>query len=419
MAMTSYQAIFRNANFRWFWLGFTLSALGDSVSRVAFTWFVYERTRSPEALGLLALAYTGPIIIGGLVAGPLLDRYDRRRVMLVDNLLRGVTIALIPILHVLDRLELWHLYAAAVVYGFLMMISLAGSPSLVPSLVRRDQLATANALEMLSYTLAGVIGPPLAGWLIAVINPPTVVAIDALSYFLFVLALAVIRVQPSERATSPTQAGVGLGEAVRLMLGNTPLFTITVMFMIFNIGGSMASVWLPILADQTLGGGPELYGTLLGALSAGEVVSAFFVGSLTLGLTLGMLICLAQALSGLALLLVLFPGNVWVVGVGLALYGAFSTPLTIWAQTLRMQIIPEHLRGRTFALLRTLMQSGNPIGGALAGFLMPLLGLYPLIALSALLVGVPGLLGYQVKALRDADNREPAPATLTADAERA
>jgi hypothetical protein len=84
----------------------------------------------------------------------------------------------------------------------------------------------------------------------------------------------------------------------------------------------------------------------------------------------------------------------------LALYGAFSSPLTIWAQTLRMQIIPERLRGRSFALLRMVMQSGNPIGGAIAGALLPALGLTAMIGLSALVVGLPGLIGYRVRELR-------------------
>ena len=105
-------------------------------------------------------------------------------------------------------------------------------------------------------------------------------------------------------------------------------------------------------------------------------------------------------LSGLALLFLLFHSNVWLVGLGLALLGVFSAPLTIWAQTLRMQVIPEQLRGRTFALLRTLMQSGNPIGGAIAGALFPLVGMTTMIAATAALVGLPRLIGYQVKAMR-------------------
>ena len=157
--------------------------------------------------------------------------------------------------------------------------------------------------------------------------------------------------------------------------------------------------------------------TLLGALALGEVLSAFLVGGLRLPLAPGTLICLAQALSGAALGGALLSYSPWGVGVALALFGAFSAPLTIWAQTLRMQIIPERLRGRSFALLRMLMQSGNPIGGAIAGILLPVLGLGAMIGLSAVVVGVPGLIGYRVKELRQAGEREAAPVELTHDVE--
>jgi MFS family permease len=90
---------------------------------------------------------------------------------------------------------------------------------------------------------------------------------------------------------------------------------------------------------------------------------------------------------------------------GLALLGLFSAPLTIWAQTLRMQVIPEALRGRTFALLRTLMQGANPIGGMMAGWLLPLLGMSAMIGLSALLIGAPGLVGHGVKELREGEEQ--------------
>ena len=130
------------------------------------------------------------------------------------------------------------------------------------------------------------------------------------------------------------------------------------------------------------------------------MASALLVGGRRFAWPLGALICVAQMLSGIALLFLLFHSNVWLVGLGLALLGVFSAPLTIWAQTLRMQVIPEQLRGRTFALLRTLMQSGNPIGGAIAGALFQLVGMTTMIAATAALVGLPRLIGYQVKAMR-------------------
>jgi MFS family permease len=398
-----YGAVLRLPAYRRFWLGFTGSVLGDALGRVALTWYVYEATDSPRALGWLMLCYTGPILVGGLLAGHFLDRFDRRTVMLVDNALRGGAMALIPLLHALDRLELWHVYAVAAVYGALMMVSLAGGPALIPSLVPRERLATANALEVLSYTVGGVIGPPLAGLLIGWVAAPTVVLLDALSYVLFALALASVRVEDEhkEAATATDGRRYGFGDAVRLLFQSPVLRATTFMFMALNIGNGMLTVWLPVLTDRDLDGGAGLYGLLLGLLALGEVAGALVAGGLVLPLALGALICLAQALSGASLLLVQVP-SVWAAGAGMLLYGAFSAPLTIWAQTLRMAIIPERLRGRSFALLRTIMQGGNPIGGALAGLLLPLLGIPAMIALSAALVGGPGLLGARSADLRAA-----------------
>jgi MFS family permease len=403
MTFDRYRQIFQNRSFRLFWIGFTFSVLGDAITHVALTWYVYERTRSAAALGWLMLCYTGPVIVGGLLAGSLLDRFDRRKVILLDNIVRGAGVALIPLLYAVGQLALWHIYAVAALYGLLMMISLAGGPALIPALVRGDQLATANALETLSFTLGGVIGPVLAGMLIAWVGAPYVVLIDVVSYFTYAFLLARVGATGARQERPQlNQPAYHLGHAVQLLLKNKVLFATTFMFMAFNIGSGFYSVWLPILSDQILGGGSRLYGILLGTLACGEVAGALLAGGRAFRRPLGMLICLAQALAGAALGIVLIGPSAWSAALGLALFGAFSAPLTIWAQTLRMQIIPEQLRGRMFALLRTLMQSGNPLGGAIAGLLLPLLGMAVMIALSALVVGVPGLLGYQVGALRRA-----------------
>lgn len=401
MTTGNYGRIFRLPAFRAFWAGFTCSVLGDAMTRVALTWYVFELTRSAEALGWLMFWYTGPVVVGGLLAGALLDRFDRRMVILVDSLLRGIAVATVPLLYALGRLALWHIYVVAGVYGLLMMIALAGAPALFPALVPREQLATANALEMLGYTLAGVVGPVIAGLLIGWVGAPNVLIIDVLSYLGFAAVLWSIRHAPMLDA-GPAQPGrsYSIWDAVRLLFGSAVLGSTTLMFLIFNIGGGFLAVWLPILADQI--GGAGVYGTLLGILAGGEVLSTLVAGSRNFRWPLGALICVAQTLAGLALLVVLAGQGFWATALALAGYGALSAPLTIWAQTLRMQIIPEALRGRSFALLRMLMQSGGPLGGVIAGALLPLLGLPAMVVLSAAVTGVPGLLGLQVRALRRA-----------------
>jgi hypothetical protein len=135
-------------------------------------------------------------------------------------------------------------------------------------------------------------------------------------------------------------------------------------------------------------------------MAVGEVASSFLAG--TVKLPLGKAITVAQMLSGLAAAIMALSLSIPTAFISFLLLGFFSAPLTIWAQTLRMKIIPNDMRGRTFALLRTLMQSATPVGGGIAGVIMPLLPVSAMILLSALLVGVPGAIGYGVKELRSA-----------------
>ena len=404
LQLNSYRDIFRHRNFLAFWSGFTVSSIGDSLTRVALTWLVFEETRSAQALGMLTIAYTAPILLGGFFAGPLLDRFSPRRVMIVDNLIRGVVFALIPILSAAGRLEVWHIYIFAAIYGFLMMISLAGGPTLIPSIVKKEQLDTANALETLSYTLSSVIGPPLAGLLIVWMGTANVIILDALSYFIFVLVLLGMTVRAPEYPAPKDEAhaSYGIMEAVKMMLGNKVILSTTLMFMAANVGFGALTVFLPLVSNQIAKDSAEVFGVLLGAMALGEVLSAWLAGSLSMKVSLGKRIAFAQIFSGASLALLLIGATFWAVTMGLFLLGFFSAPLTIWAQTLRMQVIPPDLRGRTFALLRTLMQGATPLGGALAGFLIPVVGMQWMIGLSSLVIGAPGLAGMRVTELREA-----------------
>lgn len=161
------------------------------------------------------------------------------------------------------------------------------------------------------------------------------------------------------------------------------------------------NVWLPVLSATLLEGGPRLYGSLLGAMAFGETLGALYAGSTT-GRRLGLRICIAQSLTGLAILAVVVVPTVWSAAISLFLLGIFSAPMTVWAQTLRMQMIPPHLHGRAFALLRLIMQAGNPLGAALSGPLYPVLGLLGLIAASVVVMSTPGVVGLAIRDLRSA-----------------
>jgi MFS family permease len=407
---STYKEIFGLPAFRSFWIGFTFSGLGDAMTRTVLVWMVYTLTGSSEALGLLLVSYTAPVIIGGILAGSLLDRFNRKAVIIADNIIRGVAVAMIPTLSFLGLLSLWEIYAVAAVYGFFFMITLAGGPSIIPDLVPERGLSAANSLETLSFTLSGVVGPPVAGILIPITGAPNVIIVDAVSYAVFALLMTKVSL-PTKAVVRgsglPEEPDYHLKDALRLFVSNKVLLSTTLMFMAFNVGGGFISVWLPVLVVQDLGGGSALYGGILGLSAIGEVVGAVLGGSVAVSrLSLGRLICIAQFLSGVSLVPILVSTNAWTAGLSLFLLGAFSSPLTIWAQTLRMKVIPPRMRGRTFALLRTMMQGASPSGSATAGFLISGLGMATVIAVSAGLTGLPGLAGLGSGALAKDPSKE-------------
>lgn len=364
---------------------------------VALIWIVVELTNSPRAVAILLILYTAPVIFGGFLAGHFLDRYDRRKVMIIDNTIRGLAVLSIPVSSVLGFFTVWVLYVVATVYGFLFMISLAGLPSILPDILEERHLNSANSLEQVTWTLSGVLGLPLAGFLITALGARNIMVIDALSYAVYVVALLSFRIQPKSPKADDKEQVATLSDAFHFFRTNKLLLSITLMFMSFNVGEGFLMLSLPFLARSA--GGPTIYGILLGTIAVGQVVGLGVSTRFLIHKPLGRLIYTFQVLSGLILLVITIRNVYWIYGASLFLFGLFSGPLTSWAQTLRMRIIPDQIRGRTFAMLRTFMQFSSPIGSGLAGWLFPIIGFIPMIGFSSVFIAAPGAMCSQIKAM--------------------
>ena len=363
--MTTVGSPLGNASFRRVWAGATVSAAGDAASWVALVALVLARPHGSVAV--LAALYTAPVAVGGLLAGWALDRYDRRRLLAGDSLVRGAVFATVPVAGALGELRVTQLYLVAAVYGLLKMISLAGFPALIPSLVPAGQLTAANALESVSFGIAGLVGAVAAGVAVATAGPGYVVAFDAFSYLVFALCLLGTRdlagARPA-RGGAGGKAGGGLGPVLRLVAREPVLRDTTVMFALFNIGEGVLLVLLPRrAAGYGLGGGG--YGYLVAAMTAGELLGALALLRRPWRAPLTWSIVTASLVAAVAVLALLAPSP-WAALAGLAGLGACAAAMTAWAQTLRMERTPAAAHGRLFGLLRTLMQATPPLGAGLA-----------------------------------------------------
>ena len=410
--MNRYLQLLRQRDFALLWGGATVSALGDGMSFVALLWLLIERGGTATDVGWLAAVHTAPVVIGGIATGVILDQFDPRKVLAADNAIRGLTVASVPIAAALGVLTTAQLFVVAAVYGLLFMTSAAGIPSLITRLVGQRDLTTANAMESLSFSLSGLIGPAVAGLVIAGFGAPVVLALDALTYFVFVACLLLMRegrglAHEDGRVPGGPAASRGLGPAVRFILSAPAIVAITLFYMSVNIAGGIVTVVIPLYVRDILHGGSETFGLLLSVLTAGDLVGLLVVGAVSWRWPLGRSIAWALFTSGLVLLLWLLRPPVVALGAILFVWGALSSSLTPWAQTIRMRLIPPEMRGRVFALLRTSMQSTRPIGAVAAGIMLARGDLTIAIVAVALLFGVPGFIGLWLPALGRGPTAEP------------
>jgi MFS family permease len=386
--MRRYREVLAERDFRRLWLGASVSLLGDGMTLVALAWIVLGRAGGTGRLGLLMVCYTAPVLAGGLLVGPLLDRFDKRRLLAADSLIRGACVASVPIVALLGMSAPWLVFVVAGTYGLLKMVPLAGFPAILPDLVAAERLDAANALESVSFSAAGIAGPALAGVLIGFIGAPGVLLIDAATFLAFAVAAATI--------AHPPRPGDELAPRRRdrstASLRDPALVLTTLAFMTFNIAEGMLLVVLPWLAKTRLRDGALLLGLLLATLAAGELIGAMLAGVRRRDTRPLRAIGTAQVAAGVGFLGLLTVPYVLPMAAGLLLVGLLSAPMTVWAQTLRMQRVPPRLRGRTFARLRTLMQATPPIGAACVTPLLDGGRLGSAALVMAALAGLPGLI---------------------------
>src|ERR1041384_4202233 len=171
------------------WTGQTISRLGDSLYRIALSWWVLEKTGSATAMGTVLVLSQIPLLIFLLIGGVVVDRFPRLRIMFLSDLLCGIVVTLIAIFAWLKLLQIWHIYIASLVFGFVEAFFFPAYQSVVPQITPNEMLTSANSLNGLSGRLTGIIGPMLGAGLVAVGGTSSAFALDALSFIISTICI--------------------------------------------------------------------------------------------------------------------------------------------------------------------------------------------------------------------------------------
>jgi MFS family permease len=388
----AFRLLYRYPAFGRLWVGRSISLFGDAFTLIALPWFVLQVTDSGTATAGILLTLQLPAILTSMFIGSLIDRFQPRAIITIDNGLRTLIIGLIPILYWFGLLELWLLFLLTFLAGMLVPATEVGSRSVLPDLVEDEDLEAANMLWSFSLNLSLVIGPAVAGLLVASFGGPSVLLIDAATFA--VMAFAAITIPIVERnrplALAPLSERLGLRQLWQMkVVRNTTLLSLVFFFSYGPLEAAM-----PLYSDAILRTDARGYGLLWSALAIGALIGTLSSTTLSKRLRLGVALPLIAFLWGASLLPMAFTNNLWLACGLLLLGGLMWGPYTPMETTLLQRNIPKAQLGRVFGARSTLLTAGSPLGLTVGGILLAFVPSTSVIAFSALaciLVGLGGL----------------------------
>ena len=400
-------AVLRRRDFGLLWLAGLVSTAGDWVLYAALPFYVYDRTGSTIATAGMIVAQLVPGALLGTVAGVFVDRWSRKRVLVVSNLLQALTVALL-LLVPLDG-WLWVVFAVAAAQSAIASFSSPAESALLPSLVPDGDLLAANALNALNNRLARLLGLPLGAALLGLLGLRGVVLVDCASFVAAALLVAPIAAPPARAAA---EAGA---EAARSawhafwadwLAGMRIVFRereITLLFLVFGLmtfSGTMLDPLSVAWVRDVLGEGPQVFAWLLWAHAVSGIFGTLLVGRFGARFSARDLIGWTGLVAAAATAVKFNLPSIWLALAMSAVAGITSVASSVGVETLAQRTVPDAVRGRVFGALGAsgslLSLSGAAVGGALA----EVVGIVPMLNVSAALIALSGIVVLRAFAAR-------------------
>ena len=408
--------LLRNRDFRLLWLGQSISNFGDSMTNLALLLLVNHLTGSTAALATMAIVLALPTLTFGLLAGVYVDRWDRKRVMIISDLIRGILVLGFMLVDAPEKV--WLLYVIGFVQASIGTFFNPARSALIPNLVAREGLLAANSLTQMTQIIFGLLGTAAAGAVIGLLDMYwPVFVIDALTFFAALTLVSFIhyksQIAPKQGAVSPKAIASELVGGLRITFGNRILAGTILAAAVTMLGlGAVNVLLVPLIVNdlqipETWFAGVEfaqtsamiLSGALVAILAAKfkptQILTVSFIG---VGLVIGLMSGVSAAWH---LILILFAA------------GWFITPLQASAQTIAQTAVPDEVRGRTGAANNAFITTANLISMAAAGLLADAIGVRTVFIVSGVVVASAGL----IAALMFRGVEMPQPKAVTQSAE--
>jgi MFS family permease len=362
----------RYRDFRLLWLGNVFSEAGSSITLVAVFVQVYRLTGSALAVGAIGIVQLVPLMAASLFGGPIIDRHDRRRLLFLAQLAQAGGSALLLVGASMDSTPVALVYVGAAVIAGMSGFSLTTRSAMTPTLVPRDRLPSALALNQVMFHTALIVGPAVGGVIVGSAGLGWAYAIDLVSFGATLAAVAMMRPHPPQHL-DPDAVDSGswqrLLDGFRFLRGRRVLqstFFIDLVAMIFG----MPRALFPILAVTQFGAGPEVVGLLFSSVSFGALVGALTTGWVHRVKRQGLAILVAVAVWGGAIAAFGLTGDLLLLAcLCLAVAGGADVVSAVFRSTILQDTVPDRLRGRLSGIHITVVAGGPRLGDVEAGLM--------------------------------------------------
>jgi MFS family permease len=382
----------RHRNYRLFFGGQTVSLVGTWITRVATSWLVYRLTGSELLLGLVAFAGQIPLLLIAPFGGVLGDRWDRRRILLVTQFLLALQSAALAVLVFSDRITVPLLIGLQVVQGVINAFDTPARQAFVVEMVEEpDDLPNAIALNSSMFNASRIIGPTIAGILIAAVGEGWCFLLDTFSYVAVIFSLLAMRVARRERPAKQTHMIDELRAGFRYVAGFAPVAALLTQVALVSIMGMPYAVLMPVIAGKVLHGGPHTLGLLMTAVGAGALLGTVYLAARHTVLGLGKVIVAATVTLSIGLIAFSFSNTLVVSMAILPFVGAGMMLQAASANTILQTIVDTKLRGRVMAFYSMAVLGTQPIGSLMAGALADRIGAQRTILAGAVVCLIGGL----------------------------
>jgi len=359
-------------NFRLFFGGQLVSAIGNWLTTIAATLFVLHLTDSGLAIGVLTACQFGPLLVFGLWAGAVVDRLDKRKLLLVTQVIAAAQSAAYAVLAFAGSPPLGAIYAVALVGGFVVAIDTTARRAFVVELVDEEHVANAVSLNSAMMTSSRVFGPVIAGVLISTVGYAWCFTLDALSYVGPMVALLLMRTSEIRRAPVVARAKGQIRDAFRYVGGLPQLWLPIVMTAVISTFTLNFQVVMPLLVTRTFDSTDTAFTLLFSVLSVGSVLGALWMARHTT-LRLAQTVHAAALLGVATVLLALSPDLALAFPIALVMGLGMTAFITSSTGNLQLMTDPEK-RGRVLALQSVVLIGSTPIGGPIIGAVVQVWG---------------------------------------------